>query len=1045
MALELDTTVSSVNGSNNNSNGNTTVIFKTINNDSPCSNDSGFHSDRLQQHQQSRSQRTIFRSRCNIKHKPTYVSVFASDPDCSSPLFDEFDRHFAANRPNFLNSTLHLPTGDEETRSAPSIVAPLITPSGQSASPSFINMIVPSDSTVHPETSKQTYQNKQQAFSASSASTFEQEQQPHAPLSTVVPETPAHPKLHYATTLSNILSSSGISNSNQSMQGIPVQRTYKYARLKTEMQENTAYISEQEDEKSEGSMRESLDDLYSKFQQNLPPETEILNYHFYPRIVDKSEEFYLTLTKSADLPTTKLPHGNSSEPKETVETLDTDEKCKNGKQYDDKVTMKQSSAYDMYHLSPDSVTKPLPRTISAKSGNASPHQSLTRPQEIPISELFASKIAPRHDQGSYGTNLEGPPLQILSLDLELGVTSQEKSENRLLKIEQCSTYDEKLGSLKNAAVKSKDTSEAEIHLNIEESDCVSFVPATELNRIVSPTPDSLRNHDSSGVFEKSGSVVPSKPIPPPWQSSAVSIPRKPEHSYGINRTVPTKELQTPTSLNEKSEKPVIPVAPRRARDDDKPIPFNKLIEKAIFFTKADNGAVPTPKTFQSIAGAVDSSKFTTVGNSGSTGVSKATALNLRTSEKVPCSGSKLISEKFTERNSTYVETSKNRFSVTDNAPISQAGNFFTKARASFEKTAQPLPVRASHNNEKKFVSTVEKNVKVEKFSDIIRQSEKVEKRSSIITKQNEFLEVYSSVMEKEPNTKMHPCLSEREYSVGVMKGLDFSRFDSVTNDEVIGRPLGADGAEEATLQIISEITPSNELHKQGQTSEVELMECKSLLNGKFADYDIFKVMLKKPASNPEGSVGVILSSAASGDQYISVQRVISGSIADRSDLIEKGDRVFFVQGYSTKQMSATDARTLIKQRTEHVIFVLGRPKTKSSDMPAKPAKFVSTATVDPDLFNYSMDPEEVILTKGSLGVGLALDGGRGSVFGDRPIVIKRVFEGGSAARSGRIKVGDRVTTIDGIDLSGMSYLEATKTLRSRPEGPLKLVILRRLQ
>lgn len=35
----------------------------------------------------------------------------------------------------------------------------------------------------------------------------------------------------------------------------------------------------------------------------------------------------------------------------------------------------------------------------------------------------------------------------------------------------------------------------------------------------------------------------------------------------------------------------------------------------------------------------------------------------------------------------------------------------------------------------------------------------------------------------------------------------------------------------------------------------------------------------------------------------------------------------------------------------------------------------------------------MILTKGSLGVGLALDGGRGSVFGDRPIVIKRIFEG----------------------------------------------------
>lgn len=50
----------------------------------------------------------------------------------------------------------------------------------------------------------------------------------------------------------------------------------------------------------------------------------------------------------------------------------------------------------------------------------------------------------------------------------------------------------------------------------------------------------------------------------------------------------------------------------------------------------------------------------------------------------------------------------------------------------------------------------------------------------------------------------------------------------------------------------------------------QLLECRSLLGEKFADYNIFKVILKRPASNPEGSIGVILSSAASGDQYISV-------------------------------------------------------------------------------------------------------------------------------------------------------------------------------
>ncbi|VDN26066.1 unnamed protein product [Gongylonema pulchrum] len=52
--------------------------------------------------------------------------------------------------------------------------------------------------------------------------------------------------------------------------------------------------------------------------------------------------------------------------------------------------------------------------------------------------------------------------------------------------------------------------------------------------------------------------------------------------------------------------------------------------------------------------------------------------------------------------------------------------------------------------------------------------------------------------------------------------------------------------------------------------------------------------------------------------------------------------------------------------------------------------------------------------------------------------------GGSAARSGRVKVGDQVLAIDGIDVTGMSYLEATKTLRSRPQGPITMIIRSRL-
>lgn len=90
MALELNAITSSVNGSNSDSNDVTDgMAFETSNNHSSSRNDLEFLDD------QQRWQRTISRSRGNIKHKPTYVSIFASDPDCSSPLFDKFDQRFS--------------------------------------------------------------------------------------------------------------------------------------------------------------------------------------------------------------------------------------------------------------------------------------------------------------------------------------------------------------------------------------------------------------------------------------------------------------------------------------------------------------------------------------------------------------------------------------------------------------------------------------------------------------------------------------------------------------------------------------------------------------------------------------------------------------------------------------------------------------------------------------------------------------------------------------------------------------------------------------
>lgn len=63
-------------------------------------------------------------------------------------------------------------------------------------------------------------------------------------------------------------------------------------------------------------------------------------------------------------------------------------------------------------------------------------------------------------------------------------------------------------------------------------------------------------------------------------------------------------------------------------------------------------------------------------------------------------------------------------------------------------------------------------------------------------------------------------------------GLDFSRFDDITDSDVIGRPLEADEAEQIAIQTVKEAVSANELHQRSEPSdsEVWITECCEVLN-----------------------------------------------------------------------------------------------------------------------------------------------------------------------------------------------------------------------
>uniref|UniRef100_A0A4X2K1M3 PDZ domain-containing protein n=1 Tax=Vombatus ursinus TaxID=29139 RepID=A0A4X2K1M3_VOMUR len=82
----------------------------------------------------------------------------------------------------------------------------------------------------------------------------------------------------------------------------------------------------------------------------------------------------------------------------------------------------------------------------------------------------------------------------------------------------------------------------------------------------------------------------------------------------------------------------------------------------------------------------------------------------------------------------------------------------------------------------------------------------------------------------------------------------------------------------------------------------------------------------------------------------------------------------------------------------------------------------------------------VELLKTSAGLGFSLDGGKASVTGDRPLLVKRVFKGGAAEQAGTIEAGDEILAISGKSLTGLMHYDAWNIIKSVPEGPVQLLI-----
>ncbi|NXF41620.1 PDZD2 protein, partial [Nyctibius bracteatus] len=185
---------------------------------------------------------------------------------------------------------------------------------------------------------------------------------------------------------------------------------------------------------------------------------------------------------------------------------------------------------------------------------------------------------------------------------------------------------------------------------------------------------------------------------------------------------------------------------------------------------------------------------------------------------------------------------------------------------------------------------------------------------------------------------------------------------------------------------------------------------------------------------------------------VTVHRVFSKGVASQEGTIHRGDLVLSINGKSLASSVHGDVLNALHQARlyKYAVIVIQKEKDKANnssrlEISATGRKCVGSGKdvsmeigTDPNL-----DMNDVIcveLLKTSAGLGFSLDGGKASIAGDRPLLVKRVFKGGAAEQSGSVETGDEILAVSGKSLLGLMHYDAWNIIKSVPEGPVQLLI-----
>ncbi|XP_074863166.1 pro-interleukin-16 [Carettochelys insculpta] len=182
------------------------------------------------------------------------------------------------------------------------------------------------------------------------------------------------------------------------------------------------------------------------------------------------------------------------------------------------------------------------------------------------------------------------------------------------------------------------------------------------------------------------------------------------------------------------------------------------------------------------------------------------------------------------------------------------------------------------------------------------------------------------------------------------------------------------------------------------------------------------------------------------NKAVTVHRVFPNGLASQEGTIQKGDEVLSINGKSLKGATHNDALAIMRQ---------ARPPRQAVIVTKKAKEEEKSLNVSLDSSSYSTESETsteavtedtictVMLEKTPAGLGFSLEGGKGSIHGDKPIMINRIFKGVASEHSSTVQPGDEILQLHTTVMQGLTRFEAWNIIKALPDGPITAVIKRK--